>query len=187
MEVCLVPLLSPIWRCLKTRRVLFAWLAASLAATVTGPFDTYTWMPFWTRAAYWFGLIAVSVSLGYGVRRMTERHLGNKLGFAQVEAIRILLFSAIYAPVVYMVTDALMGVEVSPNMVFWELFILIGLICTIMSAIGYFILGIGIPEPPFRPRLADRLPDGAQVRSSGCRSMTIMSRSSWKTAAITGC
>ncbi|WP_420858222.1 hypothetical protein [Marivivens marinus] len=129
----------------------------------------------------------MSVSLGYGVRRMTERHLGNKLGFAQVEAIRILLFSAIYAPVVYMVTDALMGVEVSPNMVFWELFILIGLICTIMSAIGYFILGIGIPEPPFRPRLADRLPDGAQVRSSGCRSMTIMSRSSWKTAAITGC
>lgn len=156
----MVSLLTPFWRCLRARRVLIAWLAASIAATVTGPFDTYTWMPYWTRAIYWSGLIAVSVPIGFAVRRGTERLFKDTLGFVHLEATRILLFSAIYTPIVYFVTDAMVGVQQTPDMVFWELFVLICLICAIMSVIGYFILDIGTPEPEFRPRLADRLPEG---------------------------
>ncbi|WP_165352832.1 LytTR family DNA-binding domain-containing protein [Loktanella sp. IMCC34160] len=140
--------------------MVIAWLAASIAATVTGPFDTYTSMPFWTRAVYWFGLIAISVALGYWVRRATDRAFGAEVGFARLEAIRILGFAALYAPIIYYVTDAMIGVNMAPSMVVLELFILIGAVCAIMSVLGYFILGIGAPEPPFRPRLADRLPEG---------------------------
>jgi hypothetical protein len=87
-------------------RKLAIWAIFSCAVSIAGPFGTFDGMSWPLRLAYWSGLIGLSIPLHHAIRVLVERQWAGP-GFWQSSIMMGLLFSALFSPIVWLVTQPL--------------------------------------------------------------------------------
>lgn len=101
--------LKPWWNSLSrifAPRKLAIWAILSFIVSIAGPFGTFGGMVWPLRLAYWAGLIGLSLPVHYFIRILVGR-IGPGLNFWAGSVIIGLAFSAVFTPIVWVITDPL--------------------------------------------------------------------------------
>lgn len=149
---------------LLDRHIVAVWAAASAIMAVAGPFGTYHTMGPVLRAAYWSGIIALSLVIALGIRPAVRRHWPHENLW--VETFRVsLLFTAIYTPMLLVVTWRVAGPGSSEVLDPVEMAAVVFLVPFAATALRQIFGADDMParDPDSGPRLLRRLDDGAAL------------------------
>jgi hypothetical protein len=144
-----------------SHRVLVVWFGLSIILTITGPFGTYQTTSLPLRATYWSGLLAVSIALAFGLRRLVK-HLLSGWSLIGIEIVTSAGFALLFTPVVVVVTHQLKPPSGLIDVTFPGMFPTVYGIAICVSCIRVAIVAAftePLPAPAAAPRLADRLGD----------------------------
>lgn len=131
-----------------------ATLAAS-AATYIGPFGSYGVMDVPARAAYWFGIVFLSLILSMGILYMVQQALPER-PFWHRAMVSSGLFSVIYATILWQINMWAFADSLDSLPGWIELFAIVLFIATGINLIIYLLQPKGL-ELPGKPRFFKRL------------------------------
>jgi len=104
------------------RLTIACWVVATVIASMTGPFGTFSSMPPGMRVTYWAGIIGLSIVVAFLVR-VAILDLLPPLSRTRRDALMPVVFTVVFTPMLVFVNHHLLGWDLGQAMPLWALFL----------------------------------------------------------------
>ena len=157
------------------------WAILSVIISIAGPFGTFGGMVWPLRLAYWAALIGLSIPVHAAIRLLIDRRLAGSSFWAR-SALMGLVFSGVFTPMVWLLTQPLHHRGMVDLMPVWVMLLVNLLASALVRAVQFLwrhelmdrsgagpvmqvppvlpLVNADVPEPVAAPRLLQRLDQG---------------------------
>jgi hypothetical protein len=154
----------PIIRRVFNPTLVIAWVTASVAAAIAGPFGTYSQFGIESRLFYWVVIVGVSIFVGRAVRIAVEDALKNR-SIWLVETVSLATMVPILAAIIWSISPKLVGLPHDTIPSAGRLLLYVFVIAAPVALLRrWWITSLAQPAPKVleSPRLLQRLPESVQ-------------------------